>query len=242
MADISNNGETLVGQVVLPGDRVMKLPESGQIRVGPGLQLDGEYLSSTKAGLAQQTSTGKLWVQGVQKRYIPCKDDLVIGVITDKFGENFTVDLGGPFNALLPMLSFEGATRRNRPNLQAGDVVYCRVDQAHRDMDAILSCVDATGKASGLGHLKGGYLNGCNSLLARRLLSRPPCTVLQELGAALKFEIAVGMNGKVWVDSPSFDVTILVSKAVMQSDSISDGDVHLTVKKLLKSYYQGKGS
>jgi hypothetical protein len=47
---------------------------------------------------------------------------------------------------------------------------------------------------------------------------------------------------QVWVDSPSFDVTILVSKAVMQSDSISDGDVHLTVKKLLKSYYQGKGS
>ncbi len=39
-----------------------------------------------------------------------------------------------------------GATRRNRPNLQPGDLVYCRVLTASRDLEPTLSCVDATGK------------------------------------------------------------------------------------------------
>lgn len=34
--------------------------------------------------------------------------------------QNFIVDIGAPFPAQLPMLSFEGATRRNRPNLNSG--------------------------------------------------------------------------------------------------------------------------
>ena len=34
--------------------------------------------------------------------------------------ESFAVDIGGPFRALLPVLAFEGATKRNRPHLQVG--------------------------------------------------------------------------------------------------------------------------
>mmetsp|Transcript_11394 Transcript_11394/g.29218 ORF Transcript_11394/g.29218 Transcript_11394/m.29218 type:complete len:223 (-) Transcript_11394:1552-2220(-) len=219
MAAAEEPSGAAVGHTVLPGDIALRLPETGKVRIGAGLQHDGECLSSTKAGLLQQTQDGKLWIQGKQKRYNPCKNDLVIGVITDRFGENFTVDLGGPFPALLPMLSFEGATRRNRPNLQTGDAVFCRVELAHRDMDTILTCVDSSGKATGLGHLKGGYLFTCTSLLARRLLSRPPCPALQNLGASFKFEIAVGMNGQVWVDSPSPETTILVSTAIMKLET-----------------------
>ena len=47
---------------------------------------------------------------------------------------------------MLPQLSFEGATKRNRPNLKSGDVVYARVAAASRDMDPILTCVDAAGE------------------------------------------------------------------------------------------------
>lgn len=32
--------------------------------------------------------------------------------------------------------------------LQTGDLVYCRVVTAQRDMDPVLSCIDASGKAS----------------------------------------------------------------------------------------------
>ena len=42
----------------------------------------------------------------------------MIGVIEEKHGENYVVNIGAPSSALLPVLAFEGATRRNRPNLQ----------------------------------------------------------------------------------------------------------------------------
>lgn len=41
--------------------------------------------------------------------------------------QNFRVDIGAPFDAVLPQLSFEGATRRNRPNLQVGTARTGRV-------------------------------------------------------------------------------------------------------------------
>mmetsp|Transcript_6611 Transcript_6611/g.15904 ORF Transcript_6611/g.15904 Transcript_6611/m.15904 type:complete len:233 (+) Transcript_6611:165-863(+) len=226
--------DSAVGQVVFPGDPVVQIPLNEQLRVGTGLQQRGEEIISNKAGLVCRTSTGKFWLQVVQKRYVPAVDDLVIGIITERHGESFNVDVRAAFPATLPMLSFEGATRRNRPNLQVGDVVYCRVETAHRDIEPTLSCVDRSGKASGLGQLKGGYLFSCNSFLARRLLARPVSAVLEELGGALKFELAVGMNGQVWVDSEAPEVTILVSNAILESELKSDSEARAMVRKLLK--------
>ena len=60
--------------------------------------------------------------------------------------KNFTVDVGGPVLAQLPILDFNGATRRNRPILRHGDVVYARVTLAHRDIDPIISCIDNNAK------------------------------------------------------------------------------------------------
>lgn len=59
---------------------------------------------------------GRYWVEHSQKRYIPQLDEPVVGVITSRMGDNFEVDINAPSRAILPMLSFEGATRRNRPN------------------------------------------------------------------------------------------------------------------------------
>ncbi|CAM6110219.1 unnamed protein product [Calypogeia fissa] len=56
----------------------------------------------------------------------------------------FTVDIGASVLALLPRLSFEGATRRNAPNLQVGALVYARVVKSHRDINPELSCMDVT--------------------------------------------------------------------------------------------------
>ena len=60
-------------------------------------------------------------------RYIPAVEESVIGIVTERHSENFVVDICGPFAATLPVLSFEGATRRNRPNLQVcgGEELRC---------------------------------------------------------------------------------------------------------------------
>ena len=77
---------------------------------------------------------------------MPCVGDNVIGMVIERHSDNLVVDIGGPFHAVLNSLAFEGATRRNRPKLIEGDLVYARVTLAHRDVDTELSCTEVSGK------------------------------------------------------------------------------------------------
>jgi hypothetical protein len=57
-------------QSVCPGDVLMSLPETGVVRIGGGVQQEGEVLVATKAGVVQQAKGGKLWVEARQKRCV----------------------------------------------------------------------------------------------------------------------------------------------------------------------------
>lgn len=92
-------------------------------------------------------------------------------------------------------------------------------------MDPELECVNpATGKADGLGPLVGGMLFTVSLGFARRLLVPRSTTeggvvVLEELGKlGLGFEIAVGRNGKVWVNSEAVRTILIVGRALREAD------------------------
>ena len=51
-------------------------------------------------------------------QYTPVLEDNVVGVVREKQGEQFKIDIGASHIANLPFLAFEGATKRNRPNLE----------------------------------------------------------------------------------------------------------------------------
>lgn len=53
-----------------------------------------------------------------RSQYVPVKGDHVIGIVTGKVGDVFRLDVGGSEQASLSYLAFEGATKRNRPNVQ----------------------------------------------------------------------------------------------------------------------------
>lgn len=131
-----------------------------------------------------------------------------------------------PF-ALLPQLSFELATKKNRPNLQPGQLVYARVALANKHMDPELECVSAsTGKAEGLGPLKDGTVFNVSLGLCRRLLmvkggGVEVLNMLAEEG--LVFETAVGRNGKVWVNSDSVKTVVVVGRALLEVDEAGGG-------------------
>ena len=72
-------------------------------------------------------------------------------MVVERHSDNLILDIGGPFQAVLNSLAFEGATRRNRPKLSEGDLVYARVTLAHKDVDTELSCIEASGKVGSLG-------------------------------------------------------------------------------------------
>ena len=104
-------------------------------------------------------------------QYIAIKGDHVIGYVVSKAGDIFKIDIGSSEYASLSYLSFEGATKRNRPDVKVGDIVYARLLVANKDLESELVCIDGTGKSNGLGVIRdGGFVFKCSLSLARKLV------------------------------------------------------------------------
>jgi exosome complex RNA-binding protein Rrp4 len=54
-------------------------------------------------------------------QYVPVRGESVIGIVTNKGGDVFRVDIGGSEMGSLSYLSFEGATKRNRPDVKVSN-------------------------------------------------------------------------------------------------------------------------
>jgi exosome complex component RRP40 len=140
--------------LVLPGDVVPNISKSS-LKLGPGLlQLPSTSsyrdIISTRAGLLNQTANGtSFWVESNSRRvrfglgkcvvspclilfcqYVPAAQEAVIGVVTARAGggEAYRVDIGSAHPAQLDGLAFEGATKRNRPNLKVISLYYYGVE------------------------------------------------------------------------------------------------------------------
>ncbi|CAB1337323.1 unnamed protein product [Coregonus sp. 'balchen'] len=114
-----------VGDVLLPGDVFsFQMPESitdskpEKVVCGPGLRRNGDEVLVCKSGILRHKQPNLYWIDSQQRRYVPGKGESVIGIITAKSGDIFKVDVGGSEQASLSYLAFEGATKRNRPNVQ----------------------------------------------------------------------------------------------------------------------------
>ncbi|EJD54007.1 exosome complex exonuclease RRP40 [Auricularia subglabra TFB-10046 SS5] len=205
---------------VLPGDNV---PAQGHtLKLGPGLMklheapsASGSGIIATKAGTLHHDAKGiKWWVESNARRYVPAAQEGVIGVVAHKAGEGYRVDIGGAHYASLDGLAFEGASKRNRPMLKVGTLVYARISLAHKDMEPELQCYDAqTRKSEGFGELKGGFMQPCSLGTSRALLD-PAHYLLPMLGARFPLEVAVGVNGRVWFKAPEARQTIAVSRCI----------------------------
>lgn len=161
---------------------------------------------------------------------MPAVGDTVIAVIHHSSTESYhcTITPATPL-ATLPHLSFPSASKKTRPILAPGALVYARVSLANKHMDPELECVHpSTGKADGLGELKGGMVFSISLGMARRLMMPEPAhhgglVVLEALAAKVPFEMAVGRNGQVWIDAGRVVATLAVGRAIVEVDQATMG-------------------
>ncbi|XP_074375953.1 uncharacterized protein LOC141717676 [Apium graveolens] len=236
VAKPANYSTSYIDKPVVPGDVVLDLSSMSNqtIKLGGGLRQDCDSVTAMKAGTLRFSKPNKYWIESSQKRYVPSAGDTVLGIVVDQKADNFLVDIKGPALAFLPVLAFEGGTRRNIPKFEVGTLIYVRVVKANVGMNPELACMDASGKAAEFGPLKDGYMFESSTGLSRMLLSSPACPVLEALGKKLSFEIAVGLNGRVWVNAASPSTVILVSNAIMNSETLTGVQQKLMVDKLLQ--------
>ena len=219
----------------MPGEEVVRETKTGLV-VGPGLMKEkGERILVTRPGVLRvKTVSDKevLWVDCHSKRYVATRGENVIGVVLAKAGDIFRVDIGTAEPASLSYLAFEGATKRNRPNVNVGDIVYAKLLVASSYTESELVCVDSYGKKAGLGVLTGGgFMFGVSLNLVRKLLS-PACCLLNKLGETAPFEVAVGMNGRVWLRARSVKETMVLAQALQAAELMTNSEIVTMCDKL----------
>src|SRR2546423_718358 len=128
---------------LLPGDQVdvSQLPQSQKRRLGNGLKQDvsGTVLAVV-GGLLQVDQRKRTAQIGISNsRYVPHAGDLVIAQVHHSSMDFLHLSLAPHTpQAILPQLSFEGATKKTRPQLKANDLVYARVTAAQKNTEVEL--------------------------------------------------------------------------------------------------------
>lgn len=276
--------------ILLPGDEVQSdyLPSSAKapLSLGQGLRIlsqakpttgklqssSAHIVSATHAGLVaseQKRNTASV-LPFPGRRYVPVPKDLVIAQIHHSSADYFhcLITPHTP-HALLAQLAFEGATKKTRPMLKQGELVYARVLSVGLGpgSEVELTCVNpSTGKAEpgGLGPLNGGMVFDVSPGMAARLMRASSAStsksagedsydtdgveglvILEELGRKLEssggFEMAVGRNGRVWVDCSNSGekavlATVAVGRCLTETDqrNLNTTDQRRLVSRVLK--------
>ena len=149
----------------------------------------------------------------------------MVGVVVSKSGLTARVDIGSNELATLNLLAFESATKKNRPDVKVGDIVYARVVAPVKDVEIELVCINSALKRDGMGLLTApsGHHSQlvCVPVHVARKLLLPGSKVLEKLGEKIRFEIAIGMNGRVWIACKSMENVIFISDLVTRGREAS---------------------
>jgi len=169
--------------------------------------------------------------------YYPKIGDIVIGIITQKTFEYFRVNISTNKEATLNSIDFEGATRKTRPNLNVGDVVFAKVEKENKYSNVILTCKSTSNKKgwmtgeSQFGELKEGKVFELGRYLCLKLLDD------KELRQRLKeyvnnLKLKIGLNGRIWIKTDEINLIQNVYEAIKQGINLHGDEREVYLNKM----------
>ncbi len=191
-------------EVVVPG----QLLAEGRYRASFGTYDEEGKIFSSLLGLAElRGNTVK--VVALEGAYIPKEGDLVIGTIKIVAGNNWKVDIGGPYGA---SLHANNALRRPYSEdiseyMDIGDAIAAEVIAFDRGSGPFLGM-----KGRGLKVLQGGMILEVSPAKIPRIIGRRG-SMINMIQDHLNIETMVGQNGRIWLLAPSTKILRLAIKA-----------------------------
>ena len=185
-----------------------QLLAEGRYRASFGTYEESGKIFSSLVGLAElRGNTVK--VVALEGAYIPKEGDLVVGTITLVAGNNWKVDIGGPYGA---SLHANNALRRPYSDdiseyMDIGDVIAAEVIAFDRGSGPFLGM-----KGRGLRVLQGGMVLKVSPAKIPRIIGRRG-SMINMIKDHLNIQTMVGQNGRIWIRAPSTEVLRLAIKA-----------------------------
>jgi len=216
-------------EIVIPGEEIAKgmefLPSVGTFR-------EGESIYSKNLGIVE-VRNHVLKVIPLRGKYMPKRGDTVIGVVTNIGFSGWTIDIGAPYDANLPV----GEAVRDRVELlrsdlsryfDIGDVIVSNVLNVTKSKIIQLSM-----RSQGLRKLNGGRILKISPSKVPRLIGKSGSMVIM-IKNYTNCDINVGQNGYVWINGP-LEGQFLAEKAI----NLIEEEAHLSgltdkVKEMLE--------
>ena len=212
-------------QVVLPGEVLvdsdnMEYPQTAFVKLPQGGgegETAQELIVSKISGVLQQRTVGqraKVSFIPITDKYFPSIDNLVIGRVVRRQAENYEVDIRADRKAVLGALSFQGASKKSKPNLFESDLVFARVQAVPKYLLHKLTCVSTSNtKTWNSGEALFGQLVGGAELIiplffAHFLLKNEE--FFEVIRRSVALEVVVGVNGVLWIRTPSARNTLVL--------------------------------
>lgn len=230
---------TVEFNIVLPGNDVSDIVfkegtcKKSEKTIGPGLKTVDNKIIVCNSGVLRCKDDKYFWVEYYKKKYIPIKDEVIVGTVFSKTSEMYKVDIGAAELATLPNLAFTNATKKNRPDLKVGNVLAAKVKIATPFMESSISCVEYANSVI-LGQLENGFVITVSVNYALHL-KKSSSSLLYRLGQFVSYEIVVGANGKIWINSASIRTTIAIGSTILNAEYLEEEDIPNLVKKFNKS-------
>jgi len=182
-----------------------------------------------KNGKVIESSTEEEVFRSLGKYYSPREEDVILGIIVQKSSEFVKVDINTYSYAILNTKDFEGATKKLKPTINLGDVVFARVSKVNKFDAPVLSCVSEYGNKSwASGESFFGILNGGNLYDLPRIHAwdfYKNNYALNRLYDVANFEIVFGMNGKMWIKSDTAENVSNIHEILMSSLKLGKDDI-----------------
>ncbi|MFT4283053.1 MAG: exosome complex RNA-binding protein Rrp4 [Candidatus Woesearchaeota archaeon] len=205
-------------QVVVPGQVLAKgmdyLPSHGTYR------LDDKVIAN-KLGIIniQGKVLKSLPLVG---RYIPSRDDVVVGKIIDILMSGWRLEINSPYSAVLPLREGSFDFIQKGADLSK---YFALEDYAVVKVTNVTSqnLVDVSAKGPGLRRLKGGRIIHVNSLKVPRIIGKKG-SMISIVKNATGCRIIVGQNGIIWLQGePEGEVLAVKAIKMIEQESHTQG-------------------
>jgi exosome complex component RRP4 len=179
---------------VTPGERLV---DSMEYLPGRNCFREGNGVFAKKTGLLH-VSGHVLSVIALNGIYMPQRDDMIIGEVTDVQSNGWVIDVGAPYQAYLPLSGVRGFIDANKTDLSkiygVGDMLYGKVKMVSSTQSVHISMFDRMCRK-----FSGGRIVRVNPAKVPRIIGKSG-SMIDMIKTKTGCRAVVGQNGVVWLE------------------------------------------
>ncbi|MCW7076898.1 MAG: exosome complex RNA-binding protein Rrp4 [Candidatus Syntropharchaeales archaeon] len=187
-----------LAKIVIPGDLISEKP----LKIGEGVFIEDGKVYANVYGILDQKD--RVRVIPLAGKYIPRRDDTVIGVVTEIDFSSWHVDILSPYEARLHIGEYPGRIDQSEMScyIRVGDLIVATVLDVGWTMK-----VDLTIRENQFKILRGGKLVEISHTRVPRLIGRGG-SMISMIKRESACSIFVGQNGRVWIQGKPENVRL----------------------------------